>query len=110
MKRPRGLIRKTSKAGYSNRRIITHPAFKPIGGLAGQAVLGGFLLLAMFTALTGCAEETLKSAEPEAQEASTKNGEEESFMENEKDIADLAMPPLDQDVPGYLETATLAMG
>ncbi len=44
------------------------------------------------------------------EEEQSANGEDEENMTSEQSFPELTMPPIDQQVPGNLETATLALG
>ncbi len=105
-KKVKNLQKKTSKI----KQITGQWVFKPVYCQARYPLTAGLVLLLLLTMITACADQATNSPAPEQQGLETIIGEEDPIMKTEKDISELTMPPIDQDVPGNLETATLAMG
>ncbi len=105
-KKVKDLQKKTSKI----KQITGQWVFKPVSCQARCPITAALVLLLLLAMITACADQATKSPDPDQQGLQTIIGEEDPIMEPEKDISELTMPPIDKDVPGNLETATLAMG
>ncbi len=81
-----------------------------ICNLTRNTLLAGLFLLLLMSFTAGCAEVGTKSPGTDQPDATTINGEEGTIMDNKIEKNDFTIPPIDQDIPGHLETATLAMG
>ncbi len=84
--------------------------FEAESRIAKRTIITGLVLVLLISVLSGCLQELVKSPDPDEQDAQIFIGEEDSIMEDKKNISELAIPPLDRDIPANLETATLAMG
>jgi len=67
-------------------------------------------LLAFTFIITGCTVDLNGINEIGDNDSQTEDGEEDIAMEKQRDFSDFTIPPLDQNVPENLETATLGMG
>ena len=59
---------------------------------------------------TGCESEIIGNYDVVEEEKQISHGEDEENMTWEQSFPEVAMPPVDQEVPENLETATLALG
>jgi len=86
------------------------PALISIYNLTRNTLLAGLFSLLLISFVAGCAEvETIRPGSDQP-DTSTINREEDTIMEKKIEETDFAIPPIDQDIPGHLETATLALG
>lgn len=69
-----------------------------------------FLLLALFILIAGCESGLDGEYSAIEEEKQITDGKDEENMRSEQNFPELAMPPIDQEVPENLETATLALG
>ncbi len=68
------------------------------------------LLLVLIVMLSGCAVDLNDMSETGDKDSKAENGVKNTVMEKQTQISGFTKPPIDQDVPENLETATLGMG
>lgn len=91
----------------NKKQTVSCPVIQGFSLQLQGALLAGTFLLLIFT---GCAEKATESPGYNELGSQNINGEEESSMEHAKDPNTYTIPPIDQEVPVHLETATLALG
>ena len=70
-----------------------------------------YMIISVVIIISGCSDDASSAGDCPASEASIIEDERnENYMNNDKPVQQNSLPPLDQEIPRDLETATLAMG
>lgn len=99
---------KNNTANISQKAAL--PALISRYNLTMNTLLAGLFSLLLVSFAAGCAEVETISPGADQPDASTINREEDKIMEKKIEETVFTIPPIDQDIPVHLETATLALG
>ena len=92
-------LQKDNRLAGSHYMLFGKPAIKLIA----------FLMILIFT-VSGCTVDLNGTNEMGDNNSQTEDGGEDAAMEKQTEFSSFTMPPIDQNVPVNLETATLGMG